>query len=117
MDHEQILALGTLIVGVLTGLSGLIVAIRTQRRQTIAEERAAKKDEMDLLRDEVGRLHVELDAVKKENNSLHLQVTRLTFENIVLRATLRQNGIAIPELSPDQMEQCSALPGAKSAEA
>lgn len=69
--------------------------------------RSARKDEMQLLRDEVERLSKRLESSDKhiqdleaENRALHRQVAQLGAENIALRAVLQAHGIEVPVLPP-----------------
>ncbi len=95
-DADEITALAAIISALVTLIGGIGAAL-VLHSQT---KRAVKKDEVDLLRSEVGRLSGRVDELMTENTYLIKRVERLSYENILLRAVLAQHGIPVPALDP-----------------
>jgi len=89
-NAETLLAIG----GLITGVLGAVGAIFVSRR-------SAKKDEVTLLREEIGRLQAQGVKQAEENEKWRKRYNSLFNYVLKLRVILANNGIEIPYLDED----------------
>jgi len=87
LDASMLLAIGAIITGVLAFISS---------RST--EKRSAKRDEVQLLREEVGRLQERVDELMSDNDDWRKRYDKLYGYVLVLRKVLVDNKIDVPEM-------------------
>lgn len=105
MDADILIAVG----GVLTAAAGVVAAFVT----LFNARKSARKDELALLRDEVGRLadrqaksDARIDELMAENTKLHREVSVLRAYNYTLVAILRMHNIEVPPMPRLEAADC-----------
>jgi len=113
MQIELVLAITGLITAILAGLGVILnnikaakLADRVSKRSDELSENVAKKDEVQLLRDEVARLQIRIIALETENTDWREKYSVLYEESLtylhkiaVLEQVLVQHNIPVPKLS------------------
>ncbi len=106
MDAYTLTAISALVTGLLSGIGILannLVTVYNARQQ-------AKRDEMQLLRDEVARLHAQNAELEGESDRHRLAAQRAGTETLWLRTFLQQQKLTAPPLPPELAPE--AGPGA-----
>jgi hypothetical protein len=88
IDASLLLAIGGIITGVLAFISSRSV-----------DRRAAKRDEVQLLREEVGRLQKRVDELTSDNEMWRIKYDKLYRYVLVLRRIMMDNKIEVPEMT------------------
>ena len=85
------------IIAVTGFVAGLYAAISNYR----TSKSGARRDEVIMLREEVGRLQERVIDLETDRSSLHERLQEMTRENQWLRKILREAGISIPPVPED----------------
>ena len=99
------------------GLAGLITAVLTAIGSLLVAKRSARKDEVSLLRNEVGRLQERITGLTDDVDLWQKRYNSLFNYVLVLRTCLVENNIEIPqseELGDDEGEEVIRLTTPKS---
>lgn len=91
----------TLTPELITAIGSSIVAALSAAAAYRTSQRNARKDEVELLRSEVARLHAKAEEQDKRIEEYEREVLFLRRENTWLKTVLKQRGIDVPPMPED----------------
>lgn len=101
LTHEQLLLLMGAIAALMTALVPILTSIGAGIGSWITARRAAKKDDVDLLRGELDRFRTRMDRLQVENDMLRRENTTMREYVARLRLILIEHEIDVPPM-PDE---------------
>ena len=99
IDAPLLIALGAIITSILTFISSINVS-----------KRAARKDEVQLLRDEVIRLQKRIDELMADNDGWRKKYELLFRYVLILRRMMIDKGMSVPAMESINSEETVLLP-------